>query len=91
MPTLVIYDARTKADAQVAVWPQHPASATFTDVAACLARREAWSARNASVKEAGMSIRIFPIVVLAAILALAGCDEEETEATETEEVEEVED
>ena len=40
-----------------------------------------------------MYIRMFPIVALAALLTLAGCDEEESEETETEteEVEEVED
>ena len=42
-------------------------------------------------KEARMNIRMFPIVLLAMVLSLAGCDEEESEATETEEVEEVED
>ena len=38
-----------------------------------------------------MNVRMFPIVLLAMVLSLAGCDEEESEATETEEVEEVED
>ena len=38
-----------------------------------------------------MNIRMFPIVVLAMVLSLAGCEDEESEATETEEVEEVED
>jgi uncharacterized lipoprotein YehR (DUF1307 family) len=38
-----------------------------------------------------MNIRMLPIIVLAMVLSLAGCEEEENEATETEEVEEVED
>ena len=38
-----------------------------------------------------MNIRLFPTIVLAMVLSLAGCEEEESEATETEEVEEVED
>ena len=38
-----------------------------------------------------MNIRMFPLVLLAMMLSLAGCEEEDSEATETEEVEEVED
>ena len=38
-----------------------------------------------------MNIRMIPIVALAMVLGLAGCQEEEAEATDVEEVEEVED
>ena len=38
-----------------------------------------------------MNTRMLPLVLLAMMLSLAGCEEEDSEATETEEVEEVED
>ena len=44
-----------------------------------------------SPKEARMNVRMSPIILLAMVLSLAGCEEEESEATETEEVEEMED
>ncbi len=71
------------------------ASAIFADVAARLALRRAvvdWACvvSRKPFKEACMNIRMLPIIVLAMVLGLAGC-EEENEATETEEVEEVED
>ncbi len=72
------------------------ASAIFPDVAARLALRRAvvdWDCvvTRKPYKEARMNIRMLPIIVLAMVLGLAGCEEEENEATETEEVEEVED
>ena len=38
-----------------------------------------------------MNIRMFPVILLAMVLGLAGCDEEESEEVETEEVEELDD
>jgi hypothetical protein len=72
------------------------ASAIFVDVATRLALRRAVVDRACVVprkpfKEARMNIRMLPIIVLAMVLSLAGCEEEENGATETEEVEEVED
>ena len=37
-----------------------------------------------------MNIRMIPIVALAMVIGLAGCQEEEAEAVEAEEVEEIE-
>ena len=72
------------------------ASAIFADVAARLALGQAvvdWDCvvSQKPFKEARMNIRMLPIIVLAMVLGLAGCEEEENEANETEEVEEVED
>ncbi len=72
------------------------ASAIFADVATRLALRRAlvvWAfvVSRKPIEEARMNIRMLPIIVLAMVLGLAGCEEEENEATETEGVEEVED